>query len=73
MEGRTLSLLRVRPFFVSRGSIAAPQRLAGNRSVKERVHIFVADEMATTAILDRLFQKAHIFNIHGKSYRQKRL
>jgi len=27
--------------------------------------------MATTAILDRLFHKAHIFNIDGKSYRLK--
>jgi len=28
-------------------------------------------EMTTTAILDRLFHKAHIFNIDGQSYRLK--
>ena len=28
-------------------------------------------EMAATAILDRLFHKAHIFNIDGHSYRLK--
>jgi len=33
------------------------------------LHIFAADEMATTAILDRLFHKAHILNIDGQSYR----
>jgi len=45
--------------------------ITSNRSVKEWVHIFAADEMATTAILDRLFHKAHIFNIDGESYRLK--
>jgi len=35
------------------------------------VTIFAADEMATTAILDRLFHRAHIFNVDGKSYRLK--
>jgi len=43
--------------------------LTSNRSVKEWVHVFAGDEMATTAILDRLFHKAHIFNIDGQSYR----
>ena len=45
--------------------------ITSNRSVKEWVHIFAADEMATAAILDRLFHKAHIFNIDGQSYRLK--
>jgi DNA replication protein DnaC len=45
--------------------------ITSNRSVKEWVHIFAADEMATTAIPDRLFHKAHIFNIDGESYRLK--
>jgi len=45
--------------------------ITSNRSVKDWVHIFAADEMATTAILDRLFHKAHIFNIDGQSYRLK--
>jgi DNA replication protein DnaC len=48
-----------------KGSIA----VTSNRSVKDWVHIFADDEMATTAILDRLFHRAHIFNIDGKSYR----
>lgn len=48
-----------------KGSIA----ITSNRSVKDWVHIFAGDEMATTAILDRLFHRAHIFNIDGKSYR----
>lgn len=50
-----------------RGSII----ITSNRSVKEWVHIFAEDEMATTALLDRLFHKAHIFNIDGQSYRLK--
>ncbi len=33
------------------------------------VHIFADDEMATTAILDRLFHKSHLFAIDGQSYR----
>ena len=45
--------------------------ITSNRSVKEWVHIFSGDQMATTAILDRLFHKAHIFNIDGNSYRLK--
>ena len=45
--------------------------LTSNRSVKDWVNIFAHDEMATTAVLDRLFHKAHIFNIDGKSYRLK--
>lgn len=45
--------------------------ITSNRSVKDWVNIFAADEMATTAILDRLFHKAHIFTIDGQSYRLK--
>jgi DNA replication protein DnaC len=43
--------------------------ITSNRSVRDCVHIFASDEMATMAILDRLFHKAHIFNIDGRSYR----
>jgi DNA replication protein DnaC len=43
--------------------------ITSNRSVKDWVDIFAGDEMATTAILDSLFHKAHIFNIDGRSYR----
>ena len=45
--------------------------ITSNRSVKDWVNIFATDEMATTAILDRLFHKAHIVNIDGQSYRLK--
>jgi DNA replication protein DnaC len=45
--------------------------ITSNRSVKEWVSVFAGDQMATTAILDRLFHKAHIFTIDGNSYRLK--
>jgi DNA replication protein DnaC len=45
--------------------------ITSNRSVKDWVNIFAADQMATTAILDRLFHRAHIFTIDGNSYRLK--
>lgn len=57
--------------FVSARYMRASTIITSNRSVKEWVHIFASDEMATTAILDRLFHKAHIFNIDGQSYRLK--
>ena len=37
------------------------------------VQIFSQDEMATTAILDRLFHRSHIFNIDGRSFRLRNL
>jgi DNA replication protein DnaC len=43
--------------------------LTSNRSVKDWAAIFAGDTLATTAILDRLFHKAHLFNIDGQSYR----
>jgi DNA replication protein DnaC len=45
--------------------------ITSNRSVKDWVGIFAGDQMATTAILDRLFHRSHIFNIDGNSYRLK--
>lgn len=45
--------------------------ITSNRSVKDWVGVFANDQMATTAILDRLFHRAHIFNIDGNSYRLK--
>lgn len=57
--------------FVSARYMRASTIVTSNRSVKQWVHIFAADEMATTAILDRLFHRAHIFNIDGQSYRLK--
>jgi DNA replication protein DnaC len=45
--------------------------ITSNRSVKDWATIFANDHMATTAILDRLFHRSHIFNIDGNSYRLK--
>jgi len=57
--------------FISARYMRASTIITSNRSVKDWVNIFAADEMATTAILDRLFHKAHIFNVDGNSYRLK--
>jgi DNA replication protein DnaC len=57
--------------FISARYMRGSTIITSNRSVREWVTIFAADEMATTAILDRLFHRAHIFNVHGKSYRLK--
>jgi DNA replication protein DnaC len=45
--------------------------ITSNRSVRDWVHIFAEDQMATTAILDRLFHRSQIINIEGRSYRLK--
>jgi len=57
--------------FVSARYMKGSTIITSNRSVKDWVQIFAGDEMATTAILDRLFHKAHIFNIDGHSFRLK--
>jgi DNA replication protein DnaC len=57
--------------FISARYMKGSTIITSNRSVREWVHIFSQDEMATTAILDRLFHKSHIFNIDGQSYRLK--
>jgi DNA replication protein DnaC len=57
--------------FVSARYMKGSTIITSNRSIKEWVNIFASDEMATTAILDRLFHKANIFNIDGHSYRLK--
>lgn len=58
--------------FVSARYMRGSTIITSNRSVKEWTSIFANDQMATTAILDRLFHKAHIFNVDGRSYRLKR-
>lgn len=57
--------------FISARYMKGSTIFTSNRSVRDWVHIFADDEMAATAILDRLFHKAHIFNIDGRSYRLK--
>lgn len=57
--------------FISTRYMKGSLIITSNRSVKDWVQIFANDEMATTAILDRLFHKSTIFNIDGHSYRMK--
>lgn len=58
--------------FVSSRYMKGSTIITSNRSVKEWTAIFSNDQMATTAILDRLFHKAHLFNVDGRSYRLRR-
>lgn len=44
-----------------------------NKSLKDWAEIFAEDEVMTTALLDRLLHKCHVFNIKGRSYRLKEL
>jgi len=57
--------------FISARYMKGSTIVTSNRSIKDWAGIFASDQMATTAILDRLFHKAHIFNIDGRSYRLK--
>jgi len=59
--------------FVSARYMKGSTVITSNRSVKDWVQIFSQDDMATTAILDRLFHKSHIFNIDGRSFRLRNL
>jgi DNA replication protein DnaC len=59
--------------FISARYLKGSIIIAGNRSVSELVKLFADDEMATTAILDRVLHRVHIFSIDGKSYRLKDL
>jgi DNA replication protein DnaC len=59
--------------FISARYLKGSLIITSNRSVREWVHIFAEDEMATTAILDRILHRVHLFNIDGKSYRLKDL
>jgi len=55
--------------FVSARYLKGSTIITSNRSVKDWAQVFAGDQMATTAILDRLFHRAHLFNIDEKSYR----
>jgi len=52
-----------------RGSIL----ITTNKSVRDWSELLAGDEALTTAILDRLLHKAHVFNIKGRSYRLRDL
>jgi len=45
--------------------------LTSNRSIRDWVHLFAEDELATTALLDRILHRAQIFSVDGRSYRLK--
>lgn len=59
--------------FISARYVRGSLILTSNRSVREWVQIFAGDEMATTAILDRILHRSHIVSIDGRSYRLKDL
>ena len=52
-----------------RGSIL----ITTNKSVRDWSELLAGDDALTTAILDRLLHKAHVFNIKGRSYRLRDL
>lgn len=47
--------------------------LTTNKSIKDWPEIFAGDEVMTTALLDRLLHRCHVFNIKGRSYRLREL
>ena len=44
-----------------------------NKSVKDWPEVIAGDEVMTTALLDRLLHRCHVFNIKGRSYRLRDL
>jgi len=44
-----------------------------NKSVKDWAEVMAGDEVMTTALLDRLLHRCHVFNIKGRSYRLRDL
>ena len=44
-----------------------------NKSVKDWPEVMAGDEVMTTALLDRLLHRCHVFNIKGRSYRLRDL
>ena len=57
--------------FVAARYLQGSTILTSNRSVRDWVTVFCGDQAATTAILDRLLHRAHIFTIDGRSFRMK--
>ena len=52
-----------------RGSIM----ITTNKSVRDWSEVMAGDEVMTTALLDRLLHRCHVFNIKGRSYRLRSL
>jgi DNA replication protein DnaC len=44
-----------------------------NKSIKDWPEVLAGDEVMTTALLDRLLHRCHVFNIKGRSYRLRDL
>lgn len=44
-----------------------------NKSVKDWPEVMAGDEVMTTALLDRLLHRCHVFNVKGRSYRLRDL
>ena len=47
--------------------------LTTNKSIRDWTELLAGDEILATAILDRLLHRAHVLNIHGRSYRLRDL
>jgi DNA replication protein DnaC len=62
-------LFRLVSYRYQRGSIA----ITTNKSVKDWAEVIAGDEVMTTALLDRLLHRCHVFNIKGRSYRLRDL
>ena len=60
---------RVVSYRYQRGSIL----ITTNKAVKDWVEVLAGDEVMTTALLDRLLHRCHVFNIKGRSYRLRDL
>ncbi len=72
---QTLTRLEAALFFrlvsyrYQRGSII----ITTNKSVRDWAEVIAGDEVMTTALLDRLLHRCHVFNIKGRSYRLRDL
>jgi len=62
-------LFRLVSYRYQRGSII----ITTNKSVKDWAEVIAGDEVMTTALLDRLLHRCHVFNIKGRSYRLRDL
>jgi DNA replication protein DnaC len=62
-------LFRLVSYRYQRGSIA----ITTNKSVKDWAEVIAGDEVMTTALLDRLLHRCHVFNVKGRSYRLRDL
>ncbi len=62
-------LFRLVSYRYQRGSIL----ITTNKSVKDWAEVIAGDEAMTTALLDRLLHRCHVFNVKGRSYRLRDL